>query len=300
MTIIQPDITTNYYPKSNIYLEHIARNNRHNLTDFRPFYIDNQLIGYISKEFFNTLKSQSPYFLETPQSIVLSHDLHNFELKSSFFDTLLHSLLNQKLIDPFRDEFYGVAPSLEKKPLFKIRRGASSYFGFRNYGVHLNGYVIKNDRMFMWIGKRSSTKQMAPNKLDHIVGGGLPIGLSVFENLVKESKEEANIPADYLQRAKAVNGISYCRQTGPKLRRDTIFVYDLELPVNFVPNNEDGEVEKFMLIPIEEVIAYLQEDDLFKFNCNLVLIDFLIRHGFLTPDDSNYLKIISELRQTQF
>lgn len=300
MTIIQRNISDILYPKTNIYLEHIARNNRHNLSDFRPFYIDTQLIGYISKEFFNILKSQTPYFLESPQSIILSPELNTFEARSTYFDELLHSFLDQKLIDPFRDEFYGVSQALEKKPLFKIRRGASSYFGFRNYGVHLNGYVFKNNKMYMWIGKRAANKQVAPNKLDHIVGGGLPIGLSVFENLVKEAQEEANIPIEYLQQAKAVNGISYCRQTGPKLRRDTIFVYDLELPESFVPNNEDGEVEDFMLIPIEEVMTYLQEDDLFKFNCNLVLIDFLIRHGFLTPDDSNYLKIIAELRQTQF
>ena len=55
-----------------------------------------------------------------------------------------------------------------------------------------------------------------------------------------------------------------------------------------------------MLLPIEDVISYLQEDDLFKFNCNLVLIDFLIRHGFLTPDDENYLKIVTELHKMTF
>lgn len=300
MTIIQHNFSANFYPKSNIYLKHIARNNHYNITDFHPFYIDNQLIGYISKEFFNILKSQTPYFTNSSQGIILSSELNNFEKKSAFFDTLLHSFLDQKLIDPFRDEFYGVAQSIEKKPLFKIRRGASSYFGFRNYGVHLNGYVIKNGHMFMWIGKRSSSKQVAPNKLDHIVGGGLPLGLSVFENLVKESQEEANIPVDYLYQAKSVNNINYCRQTGPKLRRDTIFVYDLELPESFIPTNKDGEVDEFMLLPIKDVIAYLQEDDLFKFNCNLVLIDFLIRHGFLTKDDSNYLKIIEELHKIKF
>jgi isopentenyldiphosphate isomerase len=300
MTIIQRHLSANFYPKSNIYLEHIARNNQHNLADFRPFYIDTQLMGYISKEFFTILQSETPYFLESPQGIVLSPKFDTFETKSSYFDTLLSTLLDKNLIDPFRNEYYGVAQSIENKPLFKIKRGASSYFGFRNYGVHLNGYVIKDNRMFMWIGKRSSSKQVAPHKLDHIVGGGLPIGLSVFENLVKESQEEANIPRDYLQQAKAVNGISYCRQTGPKLRRDTIFVYDLELPTTFIPNNEDGEVENFMLLSIEEIMAYLQQDDVFKFNCNLVLIDFLIRHGFLTPEDSNYLKIIAELHQTRF
>jgi hypothetical protein len=30
---------------------------------------------------------------------------------------------------------------------------------------------------------------------------------------------------------------------------NTEFVYDLELPLDFVPNNSDGEVESFELLP---------------------------------------------------
>ena len=43
-------------------------------------------------------------------------------------------------------------------------------FGVHRYGVHVNGYVknAQND-MFMWIGKRSETKQTWPGKLDNTV-----------------------------------------------------------------------------------------------------------------------------------
>ena len=37
--------------------------------------------------------------------------------------------------------------------------------------------------------------------------------------------------------------------------------------------------------------------DEFKDNCNLVIADFLIRHGCLTPDMRGYLQLLRGLRQ---
>ncbi len=34
----------------------------------------------------------------------------------------------------------------------------------------------------------------------------------------------------------------------------------------------------------------------FKFNCNLVIIDFLVRHGIIEPDHPDYLAITRGLR----
>jgi hypothetical protein len=35
----------------------------------------------------------------------------------------------------------------------------------------------------------------------------------------------------------------------------------------------------------------------FKFNCNLVLIDFFVRHGLIGPDDPDYEAICRGLRR---
>jgi hypothetical protein len=37
------------------------------------------------------------------------------------------------------------------------------------------------------------------------------------------------------------------------------------------------------------------ESDEFKLNCNLVVIDFFIRHGFLGADDEEFQQIIAGL-----
>ena len=46
-----------------------------------------------------------------------------------------------------------------------------------------------------------------------------------------------------------------------------------------------------------QIVRTTQE---FKTNCNLVIIDFLIRHGYITPDQPNYLKLLMGLRQGEW
>ena len=58
----------------------------------------------------------------------------------------------------------------------------------------------------------------------------------------------------------------------------------------------DGEVERFVRMPAEEVATIVRETTRFKFNCNLVVIDFLARHGLLDVDDPEYAQIVAGLR----
>jgi hypothetical protein len=69
------------------------------------------------------------------------------------------------------------------------------------------------------------------------------------------------------------------------------------MPFNFTPRPNDGEVEAFSLMKIEEIMKIVDSSpDTFKFNCNLVIIDFLIRHGLLQNEDPDYFKIVNGLR----
>jgi hypothetical protein len=45
------------------------------------------------------------------------------------------------------------------------------------------------------------------------------------------------------------------------------------------------------------VVETVRDTDDFKFNCALVVIDFLIRHGVVAPDDEpDYLTLVRGLR----
>ena len=75
---------------------------------------------------------------------------------------------------------------------------------------------------------------------------------------------------------------------------NTEFVYDLELPADFVPCNADGEVESFELVPVAQVMERILTPDFKTTSCPTAL-DFLIRHGFINSDNEPQLPELVEL-----
>ncbi|HBZ91930.1 MAG TPA: DUF4743 domain-containing protein, partial [Gammaproteobacteria bacterium] len=118
----------------------------------------------------------------------------------------------------------------------------------------------------------------------------------LFENLVKECFEEAGISETQANQAIATGTISYRHTDGRGLKRDILYCYDLELPDSFMPVCHDGEVESFQRLPIDEVLSIIAKSDAFKYNCNLVIIDFAIRHGVLTGDNTPEYAMLCERR----
>jgi len=96
--------------------------------------------------------------------------------------------------------------------LGRIDRGAIPAFGIQATGVHLNGLVRQADGLHVWVARRARNKALDPGKLDHIVAGGVPAGLTSAETLVKEAAEEAAIPPDLAARAREVGVLSYAME----------------------------------------------------------------------------------------
>jgi 8-oxo-dGTP pyrophosphatase MutT (NUDIX family) len=162
--------------------------------------------------------------------------------------------------------------------------------------VHLNGYVQTTAGLELWVATRAKAKPTFPGKLDNLVGGGQPAGIGLKENLVKECFEEAGIPARLAQTAIPTGTISYCHSDGRGLKRDVLYCFDLALPEDFVPICQDGEVDSFQRMPIDAVLEIVGTTDAFKYNCNLVVIDFAIRHGILHGDNTPQYTALSERR----
>ncbi|XP_074273861.1 nudix hydrolase 20, chloroplastic-like isoform X2 [Silene latifolia] len=276
--------------------------------EFVPFIVEDQIVGYIHNGFAAHLRSFQDVF-QFPQDNLHSspfgwHVRLQPSLKtpgdrtSAVADVI--KCLGEELIPGIRNELYPVTSSFEKHAFFSLERAAAPYFGIKAYGVHMNGYVRKEGQKFIWLGKRSQTKSTYPGMLDHLVAGGLPHGIPCGENMMKECEEEAGIPISISKKVKPVGAISYTDIDGHRLKRDVLFCYDLELPENFVPNNHDGEVESFRLIPVPHVATLIRTTNFFKRNCTLVIIDFLFRHGYICPEHGGYLKLLQSLKSGDF
>jgi hypothetical protein len=181
--------------------------------------------------------------------------------------------------------------------MFRLDRGAVPFFGTRAYGVHLNGYRREGSTLDLWVGRRAPDKRVAPDKLDNLVAGGIGNGHGLQETLLKEGEEEASLPQSLTSRAVPAGVISYRMENELGIRDDVLFVFDLEMPADFVPKNQDGEIVHFELMPASAVLDRVRTSDDFKFNVNLVILDFALRHGILRPDDPEYLDVATGLHR---
>jgi hypothetical protein len=212
-------------------------------------------------------------------------------------DGVVDALMAEGRVPKWRNETFDVAPRWGAPPVFRLDRGAVPFFGTRAYGVHLNGYRRGSGTLQLWVGRRSPDKRVAPDKLDNLVAGGVGNGYGLDETLLKEGEEEASILRSLTGQAIPVGAVSYRMETELGIRDDVLFVYDLEMPADFVPENQDGEIAHFELMPASAVVDRVRASEDFKFNVNLVILDFALRHGLLRPDDPEYLDIATGLHR---
>ena len=204
------------------------------------------------------------------------------------------------VVEGWRDELLAVVPAYGDEPAFLVERAAYPLLGCKGYGVHVNGFARSRGELRLWVGTRSATKQTFPGMLDHLCAGQQPHDLAPGENVVKEAGEEAGVPAALAAGAVPVGAVSYRgvngEGKGERVTNDIIFCYDLELPPDFAPRPVDGEIDGFELMALDDVVANVLAGR-FKPNVAVVTVDFLVRHGVLTPEMRGYLGLVASLRQ---
>jgi 8-oxo-dGTP pyrophosphatase MutT (NUDIX family) len=277
------------------FLRHIAACNRHDLRNFVVFRVDGTLVGWLKYEFASHLAQWPDIFQVGDEAVDLLLPDADMEARSTRVAEVLQELVLQGVITHLHGEQYVATPSTREHGLLWLDRAAAPYFGIRAFGQHMNGYVVDDGELKLWLGRRSDDRVHFPGKLDNIVAGGLPANIGLQENLLKECWEEAGIDSRLAAAARPVGAITYNMETAKGLKPDTLYCYDLQLPASFRPNCKDGEVAGFELLSVGDVMEIVRDSDEFKLNCNLVVIDFFIRHGELGPDNEEYCEIISGL-----
>lgn len=282
------------------FIQHVERLNTFNHDNFTPFYVAAEHVGWIRPAFARLLAEYDDVFIVSDDSVKLHDRLDTFDERSDAVSLAMRSMLENGHLERLHGERYPVTPGRREDALMWIDRAVAAYFGIIAFGQHLNGYVRKPDGIYLWVAKRAMDRVHYPGKLDNLVAGGLPHELTLSENIRKECYEEAGIDRELARTASPVGAISYCCETEAGVKRDILYCYDLQLSHHFVPECTDGEVESFELLPIARVADIVNRSDSFKLNCNLVIIDFLIRFGVIPPDHVEYLALNAGLRQIGF
>jgi isopentenyldiphosphate isomerase len=278
------------------FLDRIDACNRWAPGEFTPFVVAGETLGMARLPFASDLSRLDLGFRLEPSGLHWLNAPRTFEARSDAMLAVCQALIERGRISHLHGERYPVTAGRREEARFLIDRACAPYFGVRAFGQHINGFVRTADGLRMWIARRAADRRVYPNRLDNMVAGGLPWGIALTDNIRKECWEEAGMPAVLADRAIPVGAITYCRASKRGLKPDVMYCYDLELPADFEPRCEDGEVAGFTLMPVAEVAEIVRDSEEFKLNCNLVIIDFLVRHGLLTPDHPDYLEIVQRLR----
>eukprot|EP00106_Octopus_bimaculoides_P015383 XP_014782825.1 PREDICTED: nudix hydrolase 24, chloroplastic-like [Octopus bimaculoides] len=274
-----------------------------------PFIIEGCQVGLIPKSFWKHLETYSDvFYLESTEKHGDCIHLHHFssvEERSRKVEAVLKDLRGKKIfkkLQGWRNEVSLGIRFLSRMDIihhiYIHTHFVADIFGIHSYGTHLNGYTYSADgKLMMWIGRRSATKPTWPGKLDNLSAGGLPVNMSVLECMIRECQEEASIDESLLKKLIPTGSVSYMYGTQDGLYPETQFVFDLELPPDFAPKNADGEMSNFYLLTIDEIKKKILEED-FKPNCALIILDFLVRMGIVTPDtEPRYLEIVELLHR---
>jgi hypothetical protein len=276
-------------------LRHIRRCDAWDPARFVPLLLGATRIGRVRRDNAAAL-ARFPQVFEAGGGRLTLRPLGGFDALTEAVDGVVESLVGEGIVAKWRHEYFSVRGEWGEAPLLKVDRGAVSFFGIRSYGVHLNGFRREDGALKLWIGRRAPDKKVEPNKLDNLVAGGIGHGYDEWETLLKEGEEEASIPRALMERAHPAGAILYRMEVGQGLRDDALFVYDLEVPPDFTPRNTDGEIVDFQLIDAGEVLDRVRDGDDFKFNVNLVIIDFCIRRGLIHPSEPDYLALVERIR----
>ena len=278
------------------FRDHIVSCNNYDPARVVPLFAGEQRVGLLRRDNAAALRRFPDVFAVADDRVSLLAR-GDVTAVSGAVDAVVDALVAEKRIPKSRSETFDVAPCWGAPVVFRLDRGAVPFFGTRAYGVHLNGYRRDGSTLDLWIGRRAPDKSVAPDKLDNLVAGGIGNGHGLEETLLKEGEEEASLPRGLASRAVPAGAVSYRMENDLGIRDDVLFVFDLEVPADFVPKNQDGEIVRFELMPASAVLDRVRTSDDFKFNVNLVILDFALRHGVLRPDDPEFLDVATGLRR---
>ncbi|MFC5429564.1 DUF4743 domain-containing protein [Paraburkholderia denitrificans] len=263
-----------------------------------PFWIGAERVGWIRKTDAALLARWPDVFVVDAARVAMSPTLDNLTSRSAALGAVIGALAADGRIPGWRDETYAIRNAFDAPPLAYIERAASRFFGTMTWAVHLNGVVeyggpASHGAPQLWIARRSATKATDPGMLDNVVAGGIGWGFGIEATIVKECWEEAGIAADLAQRARAGRTVHVLQSLPEGTQAEQVFVYDLALPEDFVPHNQDGEVGEHRLARIDEAARWIEEGAM-TVDASLATLDCLLRRNWIDEDACEGIAAIFE------
>lgn len=146
------------------------------------------------------------------------------------------------LAGPWRDELLAVVDA-DEHAVAAVERGVVRPLGLTTFAVHLVGVAF--DGHGTWVQQRAFDKASDAGQWDTLMGGQVAAGETAGSALARETWEEAGLDVADLLDLRAAGRLTIRRPVAEGYMVEHIDVSVARLPAGAVPNNRDGEVERF-------------------------------------------------------
>lgn len=263
--------------------------------EFTPLWLSGEPLGAVNPLWRGRLAEAEPkLFKDTGDALVCLLD-GDYSTLSQALQAAAERWHHKGWLNGWRNENF-TAFNRAGEAILELERAAFRPLGITSRAVHLNGLVrLPDGSVKMWIARRSPDKAVDPNRMDNMMGGGVAAGETLATALMREGWEEAGITPELLADLPTVSLLLAERPVQRGLHREWLYAYDVWLPENVIPANQDGEVAEHVLLELSEVEALLAADR-FMIDAALVVIDSLLRLDYWGKSATRIAKAFKKVR----
>ena len=175
-------------------------------------------------------------------------------------------LHQERICTHWRDELLPVVDG-DGHSLAVVERSVVRVLGLKTFAVHLAG---RSPDAGAWVQRRAFDKATDPGRWDTLMGGQVTAGETTQATLERETMEEAGLAMTDLQALERCPDISVCRPVDEGYMVEHIAVFRAVVPEGRVPENRDGEVERFECLHQDALLERLCAG-LFTLEATLIL-----------------------------
>jgi len=243
----------------------------------QPFWANASLIGTVEVDFLSQIKLQ-PHdclrkkLLKEERAGVVGWAIHGDV--TTTLNRLAVAMRGAGLAGAWRDEQLAVLDEAGRR-IGSIERAAVRPLGIATQAVHLVGQTPGGS---CWVQQRAFNKSVDPGLWDTLMGGMISAEETLATALQRETWEEAGLHISDLKDLRPGGRLSTGRPSddggGTGYVVEQIDWYGCTVPDGLTPVNQDGEVERFALLPQDELLSRLQNDE-FTIDAALIFAQLL-------------------------
>ncbi len=174
------------------------------------------------------------------------------------------------LASRWRDELLAVTDESGRVQA-AVERAAVRPLGITTFAVHLVG---RDPAGRWWLQQRALDKATDPGRWDTLMGGLVADRESLEQTLERETWEEAGLRLADLEALREHGALTVRRPVAEGYMVERMAVYSARVPAHLVPQNQDGEVERFECVD-EPALRERLAADAFTLEAALVLVRVL-------------------------